>query len=479
MNLITNDLASLGSATVQLDGAKVNGDASGSTGEGATFGQLLSQLIGKGGQGEFLPRAVLPTAYLLPQHLTLLGDAGAASEDDQASLLEWLEQVLSSLEQLPEEVMNGIDIPPQLAPILLSFADGQAAAEQSFTTPSEHGSNIRLPALLKETVQQMIVRLSGEQVSADAIDRAKGFQQLLEPLLTRIGQGSQAADGSRFAGTVAETGVNGSVAQPGMEAARSMNRDFAVFRISAGQHAGHAAGDKRNVGPTQSVQISARTILLQQHSLPRPELLNLAVGEGQGETQPDGIRTEAPNHILMWAGEGLKTAGEWSLMRPMTHALPQVPANEFAEHLNQFIVKSFQVTRLNGLSEAKISLVPEHLGQVEIKLIMQNGQLSAQLVTETVQGRDLLEQQIGALRQSLQSQGIQVERLEVTHHASETSAFFRDHGQQQQSFRQGQQEPQTKRATYDDYAVESDFHTELADISDELYMQGRSFHATA
>lgn len=45
---------------------------------------------------------------------------------------------------------------------------------------------------------------------------------------------------------------------------------------------------------------------------------------------------------------------------------------------------------------------------------MQNGHLVAQFMTEHSGAKDMLEQQMNQLRAALQSQGLQVEKLEVT-----------------------------------------------------------------
>src|SRR5690606_10896268 len=181
-----------------------------------------------------------------------------------------------------------------------------------------------------------------------------------------------------------------------------------------------------------------------------------------------------------WTGDYVRSGHEWSMTRPANASLPQVPVQAFADEMNQFVLRSFQVTQLNGLSEAKISLVPEHLGQVDIKLTMHNGQLTAQLVTETALGRDMLEQQLGQLRQSLQSQGIQVERLEVTQQSSSTTNFLRDQGQhQQQPSYQGQRQTQADQHSYEENASEYELELELVGQDYGTYTNSRSFHATA
>jgi flagellar hook-length control protein FliK len=66
-----------------------------------------------------------------------------------------------------------------------------------------------------------------------------------------------------------------------------------------------------------------------------------------------------------------------------------------------------------GSTEARFSLYPEHLGHVEIKISTQEGQVSAQIITDTSLAKETLEGQLHQLRQALQQLGINVQKLEV------------------------------------------------------------------
>lgn len=100
-----------------------------------------------------------------------------------------------------------------------------------------------------------------------------------------------------------------------------------------------------------------------------------------------------------------------------------VLADEFADTMRGLIVQRFNVTELNGLTEARLSLTPEHLGHVDVKISMQNGVLTAMFQTETAMAKDALENQMLQLRASLAAQGITVEKIEVaqTEFASQLS----------------------------------------------------------
>lgn len=110
-----------------------------------------------------------------------------------------------------------------------------------------------------------------------------------------------------------------------------------------------------------------------------------------------------------------------------------VRAHAMAEDIGKFITGKIRVLTGSGITEARLSLTPESLGHVEVKLIMQNGQLAAHFAAQTAMGKDALEAQLAQLRSTLQNQGIQVEKIEVTQSPSLQSGMFQDQRGQQQS----------------------------------------------
>ena len=111
-------------------------------------------------------------------------------------------------------------------------------------------------------------------------------------------------------------------------------------------------------------------------------------------------------------------------------ALPaQVPVQQFSQQIGNYLVKQFVLSNGNGFTEARITLAPEHLGTVDVRLSMQDGQLTAQFVTHSGTAKELIENQMGMLRSSLQSQGIQVDRIDVVqqpYEASDSTSFMSD-----------------------------------------------------
>lgn len=157
-------------------------------------------------------------------------------------------------------------------------------------------------------------------------------------------------------------------------------------------------------------------------------------------------------------------------------ALPVAQAAQLVKDMGELVVKQLSFQKGEGFSEARITLMPEHLGQVTIKLTMVNGQLTAQFVAETMAGRELLDSQLYQLRASLQNQGIQVEKLEVSQHSS-TSAFFQDQRERDAS-QQFQRPQQTKTGGYGDW--DDSFDAALEETAQTSWLRsGTSFEVTA
>ncbi|SFL46251.1 flagellar hook-length control protein FliK [Paenibacillus sp. 1_12] len=118
-----------------------------------------------------------------------------------------------------------------------------------------------------------------------------------------------------------------------------------------------------------------------------------------------------------------------SLTKPPV-ILMQAPS--FVEDMTQLVIKSFTLdTKQDGFTEAKLSLYPQNLGQVDVKLTMHNGLLVAQFMADSSLGKEMLESQLSQLRTTLQSQGIQVEKIEVSQNQAFQSGMFQEQRQQQ------------------------------------------------
>lgn len=198
------------------------------------------------------------------------------------------------------------------------------------------------------------------------------------------------------------------------------------------------------------------------------------VSEASAMTADSTIQQEDVTLTLTQLTDSQKLAVTTAEAKPSYHS---VAAQEFAEEMTRILVKNMSITQLNGFSEAKISLVPEHLGQVDVKISVLNGQITAHFIAESAQARDLLELQLPQLRASLQQQGLQVDKLDVEQQNNLGSNYFQDQRQQQTS-QQFAQNGKKNTSDYDqfgaDFSIEMDQAVRVSRLA-----YGNTFNATA
>ncbi|MCM3175294.1 MULTISPECIES: flagellar hook-length control protein FliK [unclassified Paenibacillus] len=216
----------------------------------------------------------------------------------------------------------------------------------------------------------------------------------------------------------------------------------------------------------QVTQASTGQALNKQDAVISQLLIASAAGKGTQATMETGTNSsvtastdvELDHSTVITAGElSMRTSGT-SAAKP---AEPVMQASQFAKEMTQFVVNKLDIVQKNGFSEATISLRPEHLGKLDVQITLQNGQLVARFMTEHTMARDMLEQQMMQLRSSLQAQGIQVERLEVTQNSSLGSQMYQDGGRQPGSNSQQQRRSREREEQSDDAITTAGIQEEL------------------
>lgn len=102
---------------------------------------------------------------------------------------------------------------------------------------------------------------------------------------------------------------------------------------------------------------------------------------------------------------------------------PIIHSEQLLPEMTEFFVSKVQIVRAEGFTDARLTLFPEQLGQLDVKISLHQGQLTAQFVAENAFGRDLLESNLNSLRAALQQHGLQVDKLEVVE-SKDASSFL-------------------------------------------------------
>ena len=113
------------------------------------------------------------------------------------------------------------------------------------------------------------------------------------------------------------------------------------------------------------------------------------------------------------------------------------------EQISQQIVRGVSAQIGESRSHVTIRLSPEHLGQVDVRLVLDEGVLSARLWASEPETRTLLERHASQLRATLEESGVRVDRVTVSRETAERGGYQREQANQE---RQADQERERRHA---------------------------------
>ncbi|MBU5441767.1 flagellar hook-length control protein FliK [Paenibacillus sp. MSJ-34] len=444
MNVMISNVLS-GSSASAVTG---KGGASSPSQAADPFGQMLVHVLGGNIASGDQASAANPLNGAVGSLFSLTGGNG---EED----MQWLiALILGMLQQTDGKVEQDKELLQQLQQWLAQanevLAAMLAAGGQNIAEAETSGGAIELdlashPETLRFAVQDALVQLaaiaqSGQhtarQTAAESNAPAAATQAQPHQAILTAASGEQAAQLIKSLQTLLKAaGIDGA--------------DHSAFVRH--MMAANTAASGQTAQPLQMNMSSAA----QQSQI-------AANQAAAGETLRADVQTVRPSGESADTGGQTVTAGQLSL-RTGDHVQVKAPeavnANNVPQDMTRFIVKQMSFAKLHGMSEAKISLYPEHLGQVDVKITLQNGQLVASFVTERAAARELLENQMVQLRAALQAQGLQVEKLEVTHNENLSSQLFQE--QRQQHREQQASEQQNKKRGANVEEIESGFRFDM------------------
>lgn len=117
---------------------------------------------------------------------------------------------------------------------------------------------------------------------------------------------------------------------------------------------------------------------------------------------------------------------------PKTQAFKSINSTEVISQ----IMEKMKTTVKQDMSEVKILLRPEHLGEVSLKIATQNGIVTAQFTAENQKVKEIIESNFNQLKDMLLEKGIDVGNLEVD--VSDKGQQFNNFENQQQNFSKNQ-----------------------------------------
>ncbi|WP_458462137.1 flagellar hook-length control protein FliK [Paenibacillus sp.] len=435
---MTSTASANATGTGQTTGAQSKGSAAGASGE---FLQTLAQsLSGESTEGD----SSSTTGSLAANPLIF---SFAPSEDgEETSITDVLNSLFTDLDSLDEALENdpallaGLQTLIQQMYTQLSNPSGTNAegsdessngAESVKTVPaielSQHPAAVRF--VLQDMLTQLVAGMN--EPESNVAKNAPEFKHLLQSLQSQL-------------------------QEAGMDT--TSNKGWTELKSIL---------DTLTTVKNQAVQVAPTTTSLpsSKQDSAVPQALVAALTNSGVQVKGDSDTISASNAGGEVDHSTIITAGELSLRSSGTTAgkpaEPVMQTSQFAKEMTQFVVNKLDIVQQKGFSEATISLRPEHLGKLDVQITLQNGQLVARFMTEHTMAKDMLEQQMTQLRSSLQAQGIQVERLEVTQNSSIGSQMYQDGGRQPGSNSQQQRRSREREEQSDDAIATAGIQEEL------------------
>ncbi|USB32094.1 flagellar hook-length control protein FliK [Paenibacillus sp. YPG26] len=349
----------------------------------------------------------------LLKDVNALDDAIAADPALVAVLQNWLQQVQVFLNQGQAAAGNETN----------QSAEGLS---QELPLIAQHAETIRFA--VQDGVQQLLSKLEAQPSQAaqnlpQVAQLLQSLQTAMTPVSDSVKQFSEQIDG-----------------QMPVSAGQEGGAKAGLLRDLLGLAGIHTNGQVKTEHRTQTASTVVALPTKDQPAL-RDGMISTSGISQSSEAADEGTGKDvtvkpADSSLIVTAGQlQIRDSG----LVPAKPLQTAVHVEQFAKEMSGFVVGKLDIVKLQGMTEATISLFPEHLGQVDVKITMQNGHLIAQFATEHAFAKDSLEQQMNQLRAALQSQGIQVERLEVTQNTSLSSHMYHDGRQPGSGAGQGEQ----------------------------------------
>ncbi|OIB02631.1 flagellar hook-length control protein [Paenibacillus sp. LC231] len=439
------------SSSISSPSGSGKASAAGQTTAGVSFDATLAYQMNSSGNS-----ASTTSTEVAAKLESLLTQYSSETDTSLEGLMELLQGLLQELDTMDQALMEDPSLLQELqnwltqANVMLSGAASQAQENAGGNEVSPLASR---PETIRFAVQDTISQLASMLPKSGQVDlqTEAAVKQLVQSFQSLLGQGTGTGE------TKASGSFDHILAQKQPDAAQP-----AVSTNSSGQSASSQTTGQANA-KWSSLTTSAQV-------------------EG---TASEFVMNEGDSLLE----QGTVTAGQLALRSgtqvAVKPAAPPVPVENFSSEMTSFIINKLEIVKQTGFTEARISLNPEHLGQVDIKLTMQNGQLIAQFMTRSTDAKELIDQQMAQLRSALIAQGLQIEKIEVTQSSQPSNAnLYQDGRQPGSGQQQSQHRSKEKDRPSDDVVLAANLTEELNDWiaehqADDERVQAGTFTATA
>jgi flagellar hook-length control protein FliK len=134
--------------------------------------------------------------------------------------------------------------------------------------------------------------------------------------------------------------------------------------------------------------------------------------QDHGQAKPQASSAQSNPNTAVAAG-GVENGARFTVNSAAGNAAYTSAAPRAEETVLPQIVQSIRLQAVQGTTEARVQLKPEHLGNLNITLKVEHNQVTATIQADVAAVRQWIESHEASLRQSLSEQGLQLVRLEV------------------------------------------------------------------
>ena len=138
------------------------------------------------------------------------------------------------------------------------------------------------------------------------------------------------------------------------------------------------------------------------------------------------------------------------------------------------MIEQIRVSFGSDTSQLEVQLYPQHLGRIQIQVMMKNGVMTAQIHAETEMAKQAIEGQLQQLKDTFQQKSIQVEAVEV----SVSTSSFQQEQQRQDTTGDSKQSHRSRRIRMNGFDMPEEDLTE-EEAEELLEAHGASVEFTA
>lgn len=319
--------------------------------------------------------------------------------------------------------------------LLMQASDGKGSGGKGSGGESSAGPAQLLNGQDRKALKEFLVQLAGGETVETATPAAQGGAQALEEirrLFAALIEGEPAAQNVSAAAQTASAAAQEGAPEAGMPLQAAVQEQANPQPALNADIPRQAAAEPQPEGTTlpaaQAVQSNADQASAEGG---QSQLAEAAQGDAAMADKPAKAESkkDPPDFsFVLKAAHGRETSSA------VSHgAKADAPAAGTAQQAFDNIVDKITSMRTASQKEMEISLKPDFLGKVVIKLSMDEGGLVAKITASNPKVQDAFLNQAGALQNSLAEQGLKDVRIIVT------SSSVPDASLQQQAERRGQE----------------------------------------